>query len=186
MSKQSKPKPITGVDLHALRERHQLRIYGLAWLVGAPQQMVSKLLSAEKEDEPLSITRALLVRVLQAYPEALPIPKPISPEEMYNLLAEIDPSFSPKALGALAGRQGMSGYRWLHGYQGSGVSADVESLFIILRRILTGEEGELRADASERFKKLQEIVETEAVARDCDLDTLLNEHKWSCGKKEKK
>lgn len=159
-------RPVIGADLLDLRERLQLKSQDIAWLLGLSMTKWMMIVNKDRNQPVKDPTLALVVRVLDEFPELNPIPRAPSAAEIMSLAdAEIPKSsdeqefpLTKKKLSILFGAEASSGYRWLE--TDSGISPVLGRLFSLFQR------GNSMAGSRAAFnQRWVDRVETEARAR---------------------
>ena len=188
-------EPVRGRDITKLGEDLGLTTLDRSYLLGVYTPMLTEIVSknvtqrrARKgytrpaADEIVSDpTKALLVRLVRAYPEYSPIPKAPSPHEIYEMIQGTPgfEDFSLRDLGPLLGCEVASGYRWS---SGSSVTPSIERYLTIVKRLLTNADPQDRPDI---IQSLIDIAESEAQARGLKPGELWKKGKWKADKPKK-
>lgn len=167
-------RPVTGADIIDLKERFDLSQLDLMFLVGAHPPNFSKMTSQTSQNEPLGdIARAILVRLLDLYPDLLFIPEFPEASKVFELVNEVQP-LPVSRHGPLVGRQKGSGYRWATGKPTTPV---IDRLLLVLYNLLTRAPTErARQTALEEYIH---VVETEAGARGISRSELWVKGSWN-------
>lgn len=152
-------RPVLGKDLDSLRQTLGILTNEACFVFGMSITKWTELKGAGA-DEPLSDpTLALLIRLLDMNPELPVLPKYPSPQEMFDLINDIQQT-EQKPFALLFGSEGSATYRWLQ--DGARVSPAVARLMYYLRLTL------LNAPPSKREKLLKQwrdVVSKEGSAR---------------------
>lgn len=161
----SRDKPVTGRDLDRLRLRlGGITVTDACWLFGLQRGRWYALI---KQDKPLDDTSlAVLMRVLDAYPQLCPVKPAPKPSYVYHWLREVHPNLDQRQFSLLLGREKSAAHRWLK--QGVAVSPKVERLFNVLQTMILA--------GMQPLNSLEPLVVLEATARGIDLTS---EGMWS-------
>jgi hypothetical protein len=106
-------RPVTGDDLVMLRDQLNISTMATCWLLGISIKVWSKLTKAEARQPVENVSLAVLVRALMNFDEALPIPRPARPLEVYQRLTDLYPDFDKRQLAIMFGYEESSGSRWI-------------------------------------------------------------------------
>lgn len=153
-------RPVIGYDLGNLREKLGIAVVDACWLFGMSVPKWTRITSKFGTEPVADAGLALLVRFLDKHPDAFPIPRAPSPDEVFkdiNKIRETD----MKELGLMLGREASSGYRWLktRGH----TSAVLNRLLYLFREMLYS--GRSNKDRIVGIDEWREMVAVEAQAR---------------------
>jgi hypothetical protein len=129
----SPTKPVTGRDLDMLRTRlGGLTVTDACWLFGLQRNRWYKLVNDPMPLEDVSL--ALVVRMLDQYPELCPIKPAPRPDWMFHWLKEVNPTLDQRTFALLFGREKSAAHRWLK--LSSSVSPKIARLFSLAQTML--------------------------------------------------
>lgn len=163
-------RPVRGEDLDALRDALGLSTSDACWLYGLSMPAWTKIAKRDDPKEELhgarkplaNVTLALLVRVLQKYPEMCPVMPAPSAEEVFNTIAQSQPEIDRKRMAIMFGCEASSGYRWLT------TNSDLGPVLVRLYKMFMRYHEETK-DSLRKGEKLikdwEKMVEAEAEAR---------------------
>lgn len=173
-------KPIIGAHLEEVRLQRGYSIMDALFVFGLSSVKWSAIARGAGKEKPVKPSLALLVRVLDAFPEIEFLPKMPTTEEIDQLLRSLDKEINNRKLAILAGKEATGGYRWLT--LGKRQVPVNDRLFLCLKMMLEGktdpagnsestrEGGSGRAEeqrkiAAERLTQYKKIVQAEGAAR---------------------
>lgn len=153
-------RPVIGYDLEDLREKLGVPVVDACWLFGMSVPKWTRVTRKLANEAVTDAGLALLVRFLDRHPDAYPIPRAPSPDEVFgdiNKIRETD----MKELGLMMGREASSGYRWLktRGH----TSAVLNRLLYLFREMLFS--GRSNKDRTVEVESWREMVSVESKAR---------------------
>lgn len=154
-------RPVRGHDLNDVREKLMLSVEDMCWLIGISMPRWSLLTRDENALKPLSDTTiAILVRVLDEYPEYNFVPQMPSPQEIFDALQAVDSNITMKEASIMLGREASSCFHWIR--RGRRAAPSVLRLGHILLNQVNGDQ---RSSKTKFINYLRTIVVREANAR---------------------
>lgn len=150
----------------------------LEWLLGlSPAQIGEMRRSGNEHIEMKGLSRAAIVRYLLEHPEAWPLPRSKTPQELYERIRTFM-DLSRNELGVLLGRSAVSGQRWVSGQrQDDGVSPDIDRLILLIDGALD-RAGHDKAKCRKVVEEFMEIMIAEAESRGYDIQALIDKGRW--------
>lgn len=151
-------RPVLGTDLNEMLTRlGGISVADACWLFGLQR---NRWYEIAKSPEPLDdVSLALLVRLLDSYPEFSPIRPTPKAAWIYEWLRDIDPNMDQRRFSLMLGREKSASHRWLK--LGGEVSPKIERLFAIMQAMLTGK--------VDPITSIEPLVAQEAHARGVDV-----------------
>lgn len=154
-------RPVRGQDLNDVREKLALSVEDMCWLLGMTMPRWSIMTRDENALNTISDTTvAILVRILDEFPEFNFVPTMPSPQDIFEALVSLDSNITMKEASILLGREGSSCFHWIK--RGRRAAPSV----LRLGRILLDQmNGDMRAHKNKFLNYLRSIVVREANCR---------------------